>query len=1012
MKKNWGSGGSKEDVECCYCGEVVRKDNLERHTRNKHQGKKSSWRPRLIPGQQRIFGFAQSRVIPGTSFRISTEKALEVRDPDCFHKERADDQSQAEKDTGQDHCLNENAIFQNDDLQSTDLEHCSSQEEPQIEHSKDADMSEPREQETAACTSTRKRSRLQEEDGQQRATEDKEDESIDYVASLNKMKDEITKTLTEFLGNISLSATNSEASGNKNTIVDLQLQQLKQEILKCRDPDSLKDLLAENGFDFNPENNQLTCQICTKGVPRVNVADNNAGIFNFNLLDFCVQAAMSFPKQSRPHVNLKHNIIAHVEKSSTHKRLKEKSLADKKAAAEREARNYTIGMNIFRIRYNAIKQGKGYLEFEDDLLTAHLNHVDLGDINHSRMFAAELTDQIGKVIEEVLKENISSILPNTEKARPVGIVADKITPNKRTGHILGLILPVPENPISEPFLVPIMLNLPPVKEHNAIALADQILQGVRAMGVSDDQIEGLGVDGQYVKLGVKKQLVQKLEVSGVSSVQLQGWITEIWEPAHNINLADHYVRDMSMFDWLVHATNEVGDITEVLGIGKGLEQCLDAASELDENLYRLKSYSKTRFAAHAEKSFSNFEKSFLIIVRALEERSESNTKKVRETAQGHLKAILSAEFIATHLGLIDVYRELAQASCNIQKVEQFPWQVVNRLKQIIAKLRDMASCSISDGDTTSLNFRAHWPTLSSHIQEIRNGSFRGLAISSAPGLGRRRSMDDEGQRTILMTVQNRITSLCRYQATRIEDRTVKNAEHPYPSLIEILPQCFDLQLLYNASMQEGFNECTYGVEPLQQVAEMAGYSESDQEMIMAQYNIFKARFLRILSEGSRSVTDYEHLLFETHRCTKVCNVTIARKCPNHQKLLLPKKVITMKFLHWFLKDEESSEGIKQFLHLFLRCSVKTHAESIAESMGSYVDYHSDKRCGLDIEDVGREAFIHWNGPPVDKAGRIGEAALDGRFGGRSNRRFVTRANKTESVVISRLRREKPRLPFF
>ena len=120
----------------------------------------------------------------------------------------------------------------------------------------------------------------------------------------------------------------------------------------------------------------------------------------------------------------------------------------------------------------------------------------------------------------------------------------------------------------------------------------------------------------------------------------------------------------------------------------------------------------------------------------------------------------------------------------------------------------------------------------------------------------------------------------------------------------------------------------------------------------------------------------------------------------------------MKFLHWFIEDEMSSEGIKQFLYLFLRCSVKTHAEGIAESMGSYVNYHSDKRRGLDIEDVGREALIHWNGPPVDKAGHIGEAALDGKFGGRSNWRFVTHANKAESIVISRLKRKKPWLPFF
>ena len=61
----------------------------------------------------------------------------------------------------------------------------------------------------------------------------------------------------------------------------------------------------------------------------------------------------------------------------------------------------------------------------------------------------------------------------------------------------------------------------------------------------------------------------------------------------------------------------------------------------------------------------------------------------------------------------------------------------------------------------------------------------------------------------------------------------------------------------------------------------------------------------------------------------------------------------------------------------------------------FVGCHSDKRHGLDNEGVGREALIHRNGPPVDKAGLIEEAALDGRFSGRSNWRFITHANKTE-----------------
>ena len=92
----------------------------------------------------------------------------------------------------------------------------------------------------------------------------------------------------------------------------------------------------------------------------------------------------------------------------------------------------------------------------------------------------------------------------------------------------------------------------------------------------------------------------------------------------------------------------------------------------------------------------------------------------------------------------------------------------------------------------------------------------------------------------------------------------------------------------------------------------------------------------------------------------------------------------------------------------MRVASKTHAES----MGNYVDFYSDKKRGLDITAVGDESYIHWNGPPVHLAGALGQAALDKKFGGRSNWRFVTKKGKSESLVVSRLKRVESRVPFF
>ena len=92
--------------------------------------------------------------------------------------------------------------------------------------------------------------------------------------------------------------------------------------------------------------------------------------------------------------------------------------------------------------------------------------------------------------------------------------------------------------------------------------------------------------------------------------------------------------------------------------------------------------------------------------------------------------------------------------------------------------------------------------------------------------------------------------------------------------------------------------------------------------------------------------------------------------------------------------------------------LKTHAEGATESMGNYVDIHSEKRRGLDVSVVGQEAYINWNRPPVHLADSLGESSLDSYFAGRRNWRFVTRKNKVESVAVCRMKAERAKSVLF
>ena len=86
----------------------------------------------------------------------------------------------------------------------------------------------------------------------------------------------------------------------------------------------------------------------------------------------------------------------------------------------------------------------------------------------------------------------------------------------------------------------------------------------------------------------------------------------------------------------------------------------------------------------------------------------------------------------------------------------------------------------------------------------------------------------------------------------------------------------------------------------------------------------------------------------------------------------------------------------------MRCTVKTHAEGVVESMGSVMDFHSDKRRGLSIEDVGKESIIHWNGPPVNLASHLGEKSLNRLFKGRKWHFVTKRGQFDQSTVLKRV----------
>ena len=74
--------------------------------------------------------------------------------------------------------------------------------------------------------------------------------------------------------------------------------------------------------------------------------------------------------------------------------------------------------------------------------------------------------------------------------------------------------------MSQKLLVPLMLEVPPVKQHDAECLANSAKEVFSSAGFSDDQLEGVGWDGGYVHKGVKKRLIDLLDVHACTLMKL------------------------------------------------------------------------------------------------------------------------------------------------------------------------------------------------------------------------------------------------------------------------------------------------------------------------------------------------------------------------------------------------------------------------------------------------------------------------------------------------------------
>ena len=255
---------------------------------------------------------------------------------------------------------------------------------------------------------------------------------------------------------------------------DIDLMEKLFAITDLESSEKCLDELDIGKLDENDNEIIFYCRTCFENNPPPPNEKNIPGCFTLDIVTLTAQKLARPEHQPRVLRNLKINVKRHITTTFTHKNKVEEKERKERIDGGRKQRNKVIGLNLFRIRYSGIKQHQPRTAFEDNVLTAKLNGVDVGDINNSRFFAKDIDVALFDTMKDSLKEALGTELEASGELRPVGLLFDKMTPSKETGQVHAIIIPVPENQMDRPLLVPVCLDIPAVTGHSIAALPNYL----------------------------------------------------------------------------------------------------------------------------------------------------------------------------------------------------------------------------------------------------------------------------------------------------------------------------------------------------------------------------------------------------------------------------------------------------------------------------------------------------------------------------------------------------------
>lgn len=179
--------------------------------------------------------------------------------------------------------------------------------------------------------------------------------------------------------------------------------------------------------------NEIVCVACNED-NTIQKDGQNPGVFSYES-----STGVSFvdgQAQPRKFINLKKNIKKHIQTAVHCKSLQ----VSREWSKTMVKKNKAAGMVIGKLAYTSLKLDHNMSRFEDLVAIQASMGTPVGEINHSRKFARSFCQSVYNRLLNQLKDDIAEPLASTGRCRPLSLIADKITPDRRSGQVVGLVM--------------------------------------------------------------------------------------------------------------------------------------------------------------------------------------------------------------------------------------------------------------------------------------------------------------------------------------------------------------------------------------------------------------------------------------------------------------------------------------------------------------------------------------------------------------------------------------------